>query len=245
MSSELRRVAHPIVRSAACVAHAREQAVSQASSALPEATEVLAVCAHPDDESFGLGAVLAAFSEQGTRVRVLCFTHGEASTLGESSRSLGEVRAEELRAAADVLGVSDVELLSYPDGHLDAVPLDDLARLVGDAMAGADLLLVFDRGGITGHPDHRRATDAALVAATSRDVRVLAWALPEAVASQLNAEFGTTFIGRPADELDIIVDVDRARQGAAIACHASQSSDNPVLWRRLVLLGAREHLRWP
>ncbi|HLI74718.1 MAG TPA: PIG-L family deacetylase, partial [Acidimicrobiales bacterium] len=42
----------------------------------------LAVVAHPDDESFGLGAVLAALVRSGGDVRVLSFTHGEASTLG-------------------------------------------------------------------------------------------------------------------------------------------------------------------
>ena len=51
---------------------------------LPSAKEVLAICAHPDDESFGLGAILGVVAELGTRVRVLCFTHGEASTLGDT-----------------------------------------------------------------------------------------------------------------------------------------------------------------
>ena len=214
---------------------------------LPRAGNVLAVCAHPDDESFGLGAVLAAFSEQGARVRVLCFTHGEASTLGQtpaSARSLGEVRAEELRAAAGVLGAEHAELLSYPDGNLEAVPAGELAGLVEDALADADLLLVFDQGGITGHPDHCQATDAALLAARRHQLPVLAWALPEEVAAQLNAEFGTTFAGRRESELGIVIDTGRARQRSAIACHASQSGDNPVLWRRLELLGASEHLRW-
>jgi LmbE family N-acetylglucosaminyl deacetylase len=211
---------------------------------LPGAGCVLAVCAHPDDESFGLGAVLAAFSGQGARLRVLCFTHGEASTLGQTSRSLGEVRAEELRAAAAVLGVEHAELLSYPDGNLAGVPEGELAGLAGDALTDADLLLVFDRGGITGHPDHCQATAAALLAARRHQLPVLAWALPEEVAAQLNAEFGTTFAGRPQSELDIVIDVVRARQRSAIACHASQAGDNPVLWRRLELLGAREHLRW-
>lgn len=59
---------------------------------LPCAHEVLAVFAHPDDESFGLGAVLGDFTAQGTRLRGLCFTHGEASTLGRTDRNLGEVR---------------------------------------------------------------------------------------------------------------------------------------------------------
>jgi len=92
------------------------------ADALPPAEDVLAVCAHPDDESFGLGAVLAALSDRGARVRVLCLTHGEASTLGDGSRPLGEVRAEELDAAAAVLGVEDVELLSYLDGNSTRCP---------------------------------------------------------------------------------------------------------------------------
>jgi len=42
----------------------------------PPWCSVLAVVAHPDDESFGLGAVLASFAETGARVSVLCFTRG-------------------------------------------------------------------------------------------------------------------------------------------------------------------------
>ena len=218
--------------------------MSHASDYLPSAKEMLVVCAHPDDESFGLGAVIAAFSDRGTQVRVLCFTHGEASTLGETSRPLGDVRTEELNAAAKVLGIHDVELFSYPDGHLDDVPLGELVRLINDAKASAEMLLVFDKGGITGHPDHSHATAAALLAAKLSTLSVLAWVLPEVVAARLNAEFETTFVGCPAAEVDIVFQVDRSRQSAAIACHASQSGDNPVLRRRLELLGTLEHLRW-
>lgn len=218
--------------------------MARGKSALPEVGELLAVCAHPDDESFGLGGVLGSFTGQGTRVRVLCLTHGEASTLGVSARPLGELRAEELEAAARVLGVTAVTLHGYPDGQLAEVELDDLATLVDEEMAGADLLLAFDEGGITGHPDHVRATQAALVVGANRGLPVLGWALPDVVATRLNTELGTGFVGRAPNELDFAVAVDRARQAVAIACHASQSADNPVLWRRLKLLGSSEHLRW-
>lgn len=211
---------------------------------LPSAKEVLAICAHPDDESFGLGAILGALSELGTRVRVLCFTHGEASTLGDTGQPLAEVRAEELNSAAAVLGIDDTKLMAYPDGHLVEVPLDELTQLVEDAIENAELLLVFDEDGITGHPDHSQATKAALQAAKRRKLPVLAWALPESIALQLNTEYGTTFVGRSEDRIDITIDTDRELQRAAIACHASQSLHNPILWRRLELLGTREHLRW-
>ncbi|EUA14158.1 glcNAc-PI de-N-acetylase family protein [Mycobacterium kansasii 732] len=49
---------------------------------------MLAVFAQPDNESFGLAAVLRGFTTQGTRVRALCFTHGEASTPGQTDRHL-------------------------------------------------------------------------------------------------------------------------------------------------------------
>jgi LmbE family N-acetylglucosaminyl deacetylase len=79
----------------------RLNAKSRDLSGTPTATAALAVVAHPDDESFGLGAILSALSTGGAAVRVLCLTHGEASTLGDSV-DLAEVRALELRRAAAV-----------------------------------------------------------------------------------------------------------------------------------------------
>jgi LmbE family N-acetylglucosaminyl deacetylase len=213
---------------------------------LPKALSVLAVCAHPDDESFGLGAALATFADAGSRTAVLCFTLGEASTLGEHIADLGRVRAGELADAAVELGVDQVELLHFPDGGLSDQPLDLLARHVQRVAQRqrADLLLVFDEGGITGHADHCRATNAGLALGQEIHVPVLAWALPELVADTLRGEFGAPFIGRSVEEVDFLVPVDRARQNKAIARHASQVTDNPVLRRRLQLQGDQEAFRW-
>lgn len=59
----------------------------------------------------------------------------------------------------------------------------------------------------------------------------------------MNREFGTSFTGREPGECHEVKSVPRSRQHRAIACHASQSTDNPVLWRRLELLGQSEYLR--
>ncbi|HVA75411.1 MAG TPA: PIG-L deacetylase family protein [Acidimicrobiales bacterium] len=211
---------------------------------LPAASAVLAVCAHPDDETFGLGAVMDHFATRGTELSLLCFTHGEASTLGLSAEALGEIRRQELTEAAAALGIRRVRLLDHPDGALAETPLDQLASEVHQMAreVAAELLLVFDDDGVTGHPDHRRATQAALVGAP--DLPVLAWSLARQVAETLNAEHGTTFAGRDTHEVDLTLTVDRDAQSRAIACHTSQSSDNPVLWHRLELLGDRETLRW-
>jgi LmbE family N-acetylglucosaminyl deacetylase len=216
------------------------------SSQLPRVRSVLAVCAHPDDESFGLGGALSAFSDSGSVTAVMCFTRGESSTLGEELSLLGHVRSGELSKAAAELGVGYVELLDYPDGALAEQRLDVLALQVFEVAdrVDADLLLVFDEGGVTGHPDHQHATKSALACAEHSALPVLAWSLDEAVASVLNRTLGTAFVGRSREQLDFDVHVDRARQGRAIACHASQSRDNPVLWQRLRLQGDREVLRW-
>lgn len=211
---------------------------------LATVASALVVCAHPDDESFGLGAVLDHLAKMGIELSVLCLTHGEASTLGARPGGLARLRADELSAAAGVLGVASIWLHDHPDGMLAGEDSATLAAELAAAIekSGAELLLVFDRGGVTGHPDHERATALALSAPP--ELPVLAWTLPAAVASQLNDEFGTTFLGRSDDEIDIRLAVDRSCQRRAIACHLSQSGDNPVLWRRLELLGAEESLRW-
>jgi N-acetylglucosamine malate deacetylase 2 len=90
--------------------------------ALPAWRSVLVVVAHPDDETFGLGAVIDAMASAGSAVHVLCFTRGEASTLNECNADLSAARAEELRQASAELAVASVTLLDYPDGGLAAVP---------------------------------------------------------------------------------------------------------------------------
>lgn len=206
---------------------------------------MLAVVAHPDDESFGLGAVLDAFTTAGATTAVLCFTHGEASTLHGVAGQPHHVRARELAAAAAALGVSSTTLLHYRDGELTC---ECPTRLTGDVLDASravrpDGLLVFDPSGVTGHADHTAATAAALAAADALDLPVLAWTLPDAVAVTLNAERGTRFTGHAPRQIDYVIAVDRTRQRVAAAAHASQALPTSVLWRRLELLADREYLR--
>src|SRR5450755_2334393 len=67
---------------------------------LPGWRSALVVVAHPDDETFGLGALIAGLTASGTAVHMLCFTRGEASTLNENDSDLLAARARELRQAA-------------------------------------------------------------------------------------------------------------------------------------------------
>lgn len=223
----------------------RSAELGHREGALPSWGSVLAVVAHPDDESFGLGAVLEGFFRVGASVSVLCLTQGEASTLGKVA-DLNKVRAQELRRAADELGIDSAVLLDYPDGLLADVADDSLTaevlREVGTR--SVDGIMVFDPSGITGHPDHIAATRAAVDAAERVDLPVLAWTIPADVAEALNAEYDAGFRGHTDAEVDIVVPVEREKQRAASLCHTSQAIPDSVLWRRLELLGDHEHLRW-
>jgi|GEM_PF-154726 len=213
---------------------------------LPPWTSVLAVVAHPDDESFGLGGVLDAFARGGAAVDVLCLTHGEASTLHGVEGDLLALRESELTAAADLLGVSHAWLLNHRDGALGEVDPEVLTSAVLEVAREAlpQGLLVFDTTGITGHPDHVAASAAAVRASEVLDLPVLGWTVPTSVAAQLNRELGSGFVGRPPEEIDLQVTVERSRQLSASRAHASQALPESVLWRRLELLGDTESLRW-
>jgi N-acetylglucosamine malate deacetylase 2 len=212
---------------------------------LPPWESVLAVVAHPDDESFGLGAVVNAFTTRGSRVAVLSLTEGETSTLG-AGINLARMRRDELAAASEELGVSEAMLHHHPDGALRSVCRHVLAGEVVDEIGSvhAEGLLVFDTSGVTGHPDHAAATSAALLAADVLDLPVLAWTIPHAVAEQLNEELGGSFSGRAAEEIDLTITVDRTHQITASHAHHTQAVPSSPLWRRLELLGDSEHLRW-
>src|ERR1035437_3750620 len=119
----------------------------------PEWTSVLAVIAHPDDTSFGLGAILDAFVFAGAKVDVLCLTHGQAWTLEGAPGDLAALRGAELASAADVLGPARAVMADCPDGALGEV---GQARLVDEVIASADScfpdgLLVFDTDAVEGH----------------------------------------------------------------------------------------------
>jgi N-acetylglucosamine malate deacetylase 2 len=211
----------------------------------PPWSSVLAVVAHPDDESLGLGAVLESFARAGTSVTVLCLTHGAASTRHGISGDLTELRAAELRAAASELGVPNSILSGHPNGRLDPNSQVLVGEVVAAAAnAGAEGLVVFDPSGVTGHPDHVAATTAALHAADNLDLPVLGWTIPAETAEQLNAEFDTTLVGQPDAAIDIHLAVDRSHQLSTSLAYASQAIPTSLQWRCHQLLGDAEHLRW-
>src|SRR3954468_20908172 len=116
---------------------------------------LLAVFAHPDDESIACGGLLARCAEGGARVVLVCATHGE-NCGGVRDAALFETRAQELQNAARALGVSEVVLLEYPDGFLPWIDEQEFeARIAAEIQrVNPDVVITFGDDGLYWHPDH-------------------------------------------------------------------------------------------
>ena len=137
---------------------------------------LLAVLAHPDDESLGFGGTLARYASEGIETYLVTATRGEAGRFGSFVRSadpieVGRVREAELRAAAGVLGVSEVSILGFPDGAIDKVSHSNAIRAIASHIRRIKphVVVTFGPEGAYGHPDHiaisQFATAATLCAA--------------------------------------------------------------------------------
>ncbi len=91
---------------------------------------LLAILAHPDDESFGMGGTLAHYASQGVEVNLICATRGEVGTVDpellDGHGSIAELRGEkELLCAAAELGLKEVHFLDYRDSGMPGSPDND------------------------------------------------------------------------------------------------------------------------
>jgi LmbE family N-acetylglucosaminyl deacetylase len=142
------------------------------------APRLMAVLAHPDDESLGVGGSLAKYASEGVEVFLLTATRGESGRYrgypsGDSRHpgplALAKIREAELHDAASVLGMREVSLLDYHDQRLDrADPREAVAGIVGHLRrVRPDVVVTFGPDGAYGHPDHvaiSQFTTAAIVA---------------------------------------------------------------------------------
>jgi LmbE family N-acetylglucosaminyl deacetylase len=143
---------------------------------------MLAVLAHPDDESFGMGGTLALYASRGVDVYLVCATRGE---VGEADaehmkgfNSIAEMRESELRCAAGILGLKGVYFLNYRDsgmsGTADNSHPDSQVSHSLDEVAGRvvryirelkpEVVLTFDPIGGYRHPDHIHIQKATTLA---------------------------------------------------------------------------------
>lgn len=138
--------------------------------------KLMAVLAHPDDESLAMGGILAKYNALGVQTYLVMATRGERGWFGPAAdypgpHTLGRLREAELRAAAQVLGLREIAFLDYQDGELDrADHAEAIAKIVTHLRrVRPDVVVTFDPNGMYGHPDHiaisQLTTTAVMVAA--------------------------------------------------------------------------------
>ncbi len=196
---------------------------------------LLAIFPHPDDETFSAGGLLAAASERGIPVTLICATRGEA---GESAipglddpNRLGAIREGELREAMRHLGVSDVRFLGYRDSGMEGseealhprafvrAPVDDAAsRLAASIRSLRPRLIVsFGPEGVYGHPDHlhlhRAVVRAVELAAEGQPSDGSTWQTPSLYFATAPREEMLALFNRPNSPLSSLSETARANLG--------------------------------
>jgi LmbE family N-acetylglucosaminyl deacetylase len=188
---------------------------------------VLALFAHPDDESFLCAGTFAALSDAGIPVTLVSATRGEAGEINHpdlaTPENLGEVRESELRAAMAAVGVSDVRFLDYRDSGMagtddnhdprafsNAPPeqiIKRLLSLMNEIRPTA--VITFGADGIYGHPDHLRIHQLVTDAVFSSDSQANQWrpdalyyaSVPRETFIEFGSREGGPFEGTPLEEL--------------------------------------------
>ncbi len=240
---------------------------------LPPGARLLAVVAHPDDETFGCGSLLLRAAAEGLSTGVCCATRGEAGEVSAATPvaagELAGVREAELREAADLLGVGHLDLLGFEDSGMSGESAP--ATLVGadpasvlDAVRSSasgfppDVLVSLDAS--DGHRDHVVIRDATMLLADELGVPVYLQCLPRSLMRQwvdhmlrdrpqtehlaLREQLGE--LGTPDECIDVVLDETPHldQRERAIRAHRSQTSPFEGLPPELRrAFLARDHLR--
>lgn len=217
-------------------------AVIESASRVAELGNILGIWAHPDDEAYLSGGLMAMARDSGSRVVCVTATRGELGTTDPVTwppDRLAAERAEELARSLQLLGVTEHHWLGYRDGECAAVRTPDAVDRLCEVIerVGPDTVLTFGPDGITGHPDHR-AVSAWATAAFDRCAvagsRLLYAAVPDHWAprwKEFDDSLGVYLPGypvtTPADRLAVALVLDRetvTRKVRALVAQTTQTS---------------------
>ena len=187
--------------------------------------DILVVTPHPDDAEFGVAGTVARRIRKGRKVVYVVCTNGDKGTsdIDLQPLKLAEIRKQEQRAAAEVLGVSEVIFLGYPDQGLEDTPefRKDLVRLIRtwrpDRIATSDPYRRY-----LWHRDHRIVGQVVMDAVFpfARDHLAYPDLLDERLEPHKVKEVLFWAAEKPNHHIDISATFDRKL--AALQCHASQ-----------------------
>lgn len=217
---------------------------------------ILGVWAHPDDEAYLSGGVMALARDSGARVVCATATRGELGTGDPRTwppQRLAAERTVEMARCLEILGVTEHHWLGYADGgcaRVDpAAPVERLSELLAELRP--DTVLTFGPDGITGHPDHQVVSGWATEAfrrAAPPGARLLYAAIPQRHVRRwaaLHERFDVYLPGYPvvtaSDALAVDLALDprtAARKVRALAAQATQTSE------LIAAVGRRRYTAW-
>ena len=213
-----------------------------------EIQSLVAILAHPDDETYRAGGTLALLAQEGAQAWVLCATRGELGIPKFHQDKAGEVRQAELECACRALGIEPPRFLDYRDGTLSEVneeqAIGQVVHIIRELRPQA--LLTWPHSGISGHPDHvavsywaekafqQAANPKAYPEHQSEGLHPHAAealyhiVIPHSLAEALKMRHLSTV---PDEAVTLTVDVSTVWETkmAAIRCHRSQMDSSPIL----------------
>ncbi len=179
---------------------------------------ILGIWAHPDDETFSSGGLVALARDNGQRVGCITATRGEGGVYFPErwpAATIARTRTEELEAAQAILGINEHHWLDFADGGCAAVSEDEALRRILPIIESfqPDTIVTFAADGITGHEDHKAVSRWARLAAkqASRPVRVLC--------SVISAQAYERYLRDMDKELNIFFHIDQPRLYTKDACY--------------------------
>jgi LmbE family N-acetylglucosaminyl deacetylase len=194
---------------------------------------ILVVAAHPDDAEFGCGGTVAKWVHGGAAAYYLICTNGDKGSddFGVDPQELAALREREQRAAAEVIGVSEVVFLPRRDGEL-VYGIDlrgDVVRWIRvwrpDAVFTHDPTVIITGTGFVNHADHRATGEATVDAVYPFSRSPLQY--PEQIAEGLQPHTVPELYLWGATPPNCWVDVSDTVgcKTEALRCHQSQFSD--------------------
>lgn len=124
--------------------------------------KILVICAHPDDETLGLGGTLKNHSDKGDEINIMFFADGQFGR--DSSKKGIERRQNQGRAAGKILGIKEMHFLNYKDQYLETISLVDLSTKMESVINKIKPNIVYTHFWGDVNQDHRRLFDATIIA---------------------------------------------------------------------------------
>ncbi len=194
--------------------------------------KLLAVIAHPDDESFGFGGTLAKYAREGVEVHVLCATRGEEGQTMLARNKLGKAREQELLTASKILGVAKVEFMDYRDGTLCNGLYHEIAAKIEAKIKSfkPQVVVTFDQNGISGHIDHITIalTTTYVCQKYTEQLKLYYFGRPEEYTRNMQDYFIYFPPGFKKSEIDVVIDISKDYDTRVAAMHAHKTQMHDV-----------------